>query len=264
MPELHDRMLGTSPEHRLHHALQRTGSRLVGDRFLASYLTECLHIVDGLGDVHKLMLASEGQKRGANPERIKALLAQADDNLRWAAEMRAEDYHRTNVLAFLSFWAAHESGSENIITAILSTIQPAADAAADKFALGKYNIADWPWPEEQCLAIAQRLDQKAKEKTIDGGWDSAARLTTLYGWLGVTLIVSSLASEKFNEASMVRNVLLHRYGRLGPRDVVRVPHLAEYKDKAIQLTRARLDEYYQAVVDVHLAIMNGVAENGWK
>ncbi len=264
MPELHDSMLGISPEHKIHHALQRTGSRLVGDRFLASYLAECLDIVEGLGDVHKLMLVSEGQKRGAAPERIDALLAQAKDNLRWAAEMKAEDYHRTNVLAFLSFWAAHEAGSENIIMAILSTIQPAAASAADKFALGKYNMANWPWPEEQCLEIAQKLDQKAKDKIPDGGWDSAARLMTLYGWLGVTLTATSPASEKFNEASMVRNVLLHRYGRLGPRDIVRAPHLAEYQDKAIQLTRARLGEYFQAVVDVHRNIMNGITANGWK
>lgn len=164
MPELHDRMLGTAPEHKIYHALQRTGSRLVGDRFLASYLAECLHIVDGLGPAHKLMLAAEGQKRGAAPERIKALLAQADDNLRWAAEMKAEGYHRTNVLAFLSFWAAHEAGSENIITAILSTIQPAAASATNKFRLGKYNMANWPWPDEQCLEIAQKLDQKEKKK----------------------------------------------------------------------------------------------------
>ena len=264
MPELHDQMLGTSPEHKIQHALHRTGSRLIGDRFLASYLADCLHIVDGLGSVHKLMLASEGQKRGAAPERIKALVTHAEDNLRWAAEMKAEDYHRTNVLAFLSFWAAHEAGSENIITAILSTIQATAASAADKFALGRYNAATWPWPEEQCLEIAQKLDQKAKDKTADGGWDSAARLTTLYGWLGVTLTTPSPASEKFNEASMVRNVLLHRYGRLGPRDIVRAPHLAEYRNKAIQLTRARLGEYFQSVIDVHLTVMNGIAATGWK
>lgn len=264
MPELHDRMLGTPPEHKIQCALQRTGSRLIGDRFLASYLAECLHIVDGLGPVHKLMLASEGQKRGAAPERIKAVLAQAEDNLRWAAEMKAEDYHRTNVLAFLSFWAAHEAGSENIITAILSSIRQAAASAADKFALGKYNMENWPWSEEQCLEIAQKLDQKAKDKTPDGGWDCAARFKTLYGWLGVTLALPSPASAKFNEASMVRNVLLHRYGRLGPRDIARVPHLAEYQNKAVQLTQARLGEYYQAVVDVHVTVIKGVTATGWK
>ena len=214
--------------------------------------------------MHKLMLASEGRKRGATPEQIKALLAQAEDNLRWAAEMKAEDYHRTNVLAFLSFWAAHEAGSENIIAAILSTIQPAAVSAANKFALGRYNIANWPWSEEQFLEIAQKLDQKAKDKTPDGGWDCVAKLTTLFGWLGVTLTVPSPASEKFNEASMVRNVLLHRYGRPGPRDIARAPHLVEYPNKAVQLTRVRLGDYYQAVVDVHLAVVNGVTATGWK
>ena len=264
MPELHDRLLGTSPEHRISHAMQLTGSRLVGDRFLASYLTDCLHMVDGVGPVHKLLMVSEGQKRGADPEVIKAYVNQTDDNLRWAAEMKAEDYHRTNVLAFLSFWAAQEAGNENIVAAILNTIKPAALSATDKFRLGKYNLANWPWQEDQCLEIAQKLDLKAKEKTPDGGWDSAARLATLYEWLGVTVKIPVLASEKFNEAAMVRNVLLHRYGRLGLRDITRVPHLAEFKDKAIQLTRARLDEYYRAVVDVHIAVMNGIVERGWK
>lgn len=264
MPELHDQTLGTSPEHKILYALQQTGSRMVGDRFLASYLTDCLQIVDGLGPLHKLLLASEGQKLGVNPERIKSSVTQAEDNLRWAAEMKAEDYHRTNVLAFLSFWAAHEAGSENVIAAILGAIQPAATSAASKFTQGRYAMTKWPWSEEQNLEIAQKLDQKAKEKTPDGGWDAVARLTTLYGWLGVTMAVPLQVSAKFNEASMVRNVLLHRYGRLGQRDIDRVPQLAEYRNKAVQLTRARLSEYYQAVVDVHMAIMDGVYETGWK
>jgi len=161
-------------------------------------------------------------------------------------------------------WAAHEAGSENIITAILKTIEPAAASAAGKFAQVKYNMANWPWTENQCLEIAQKLDPKAKEKTPDGGWNAAAKLTTLYGWLGTSVTIPLQAVAKFNEASMVRNVLLHRYGRLGPRDIARVPHLAEYLDKPVQLTQARFSEYYQAVVDVHLAIMNGITANGWK
>jgi len=264
MPELHDRTLGTSPEHRILYAIQQTGSRLVGDRFLAAYLTDCIAMVDGLGPLHKLLLVSEGEKRGADPSLIKSHLAQADDNLRWAAEMKAEDYHRTNVLAFLSQWAAHEAGNENIIAVILGTIQAAAASAASKFSSGKYDMAKWPWSEELCLEIAQKLDQKAKVNTPDGGWDAAARLATLYAWLGVTVILPSHISAKFNEASMVRNVLLHRYGRLGQRDIERVPHLAEYRNKAVQLTRARLGEYHQAITDVFIVIMNGITANGWK
>ena len=63
---------------------------------------------------------------------------------------------------------------------------------------------------------------------------------------------------------MVRNVLLHRYGRLGQRDIKRAPHLAEYHNKAVQLTRARLSEYHQAITDVFAILMKGITENGWK
>jgi hypothetical protein len=264
MPELHERSLGTLPENRILYALHQTGSRLVGDRFLAAYLTDCIAMVDGLGPLHKFMLASEGEKRGMASNLIEFHLAQADDNLRWAAEMKAEDYHRTNVLAFLSQWAAHEAGNENIIAAILSTIQTAAASAASKFPPDRYDMAKWPWSEDLCLEIAQKLDQKAKVNTLDGGWDAAARLATLYAWLGVTVNFPAHSSAKFNEASMVRNVLLHRYGRLGQRDIKRAPHLAEYHNKAVQLTRARLSEYHQAITDVFAILMKGITENGWK
>lgn len=190
-------------------------------------------------------------------------MAQADDQLRWAAEMKAEDYHRTNVLAFLSFWAAQEAGNENVVAAILGTVQSAAVFAAEKFTLGKYDLGTWPWSEDLCLEVTQKLDQKAKDKTPDGGWDAAARLTTLYSWLGVKLTIPSTVAEKFNEASMVRNVLLHRYGRLGPRDVARAPHLSQFENRAVQLTQGRMRDYYQSVSDIHLATMNGITATGW-
>ena len=264
MPELQDRPLGTSPEHKVLQAMHLTGSRLVGDRFLASYLTDCLHMVGGLGPVHKVLLADAGLKRGAAPETITRLVAQAEDNMRWVSEMQAEDYHRVNVLAFLSLWSAYESGTENIIAAALETINSAATAAADKFARGTYDMASWPWSDEKCLEMAQKLDQKAKQKTPDGGWDVAARLTTLFGWLGADVAIPPHASNTLNEASMVRNVLLHRYGRLGPRDIERAPHLAVNANNAVQITRERLGQYSQAVNETHIAVMEGVYAAGWK
>ena len=264
MPELHDRPLGTSPEHKVLHAVAQTGSRLVGDRFLASYLTDCLHMVGGLGPLHKVLLADAGQKRGAAPETITRLVAQAEDNMRWVSEMQAEDYHRVNVLAFLSLWSAHETGNENIVAAAVGTINSVATSAASKFSRGRYDMEDWPWPDEKCLEIAQKLDQKAKSETPDGGWDTAARLTTLFSWLGANVVIPAHASNTLNEASMVRNVLLHRYGRLGPRDIERAPHLAVYENNAVQITRKRLSEYSQAVNETHIAVAQGVTAAGWK
>ena len=221
-------------------------------------------MVSGLGPSHALALAETGQRRGAAPELIKKLVARAEDNMRWVSEMQAEDYHRVNVLAFLSLWSAYESGTENIIAAALGTINSAATSAADRFSRGTYDMAAWPWSDEICLEIAQKLDQKAKQKTPDGGWDVAARLATLFGWLGANLAIPPSTAIKLNEASMVRNVLLHRYGRLAPRDIERAPHLAENENHAVQITRKRLGEYSQAVNETHIAVMRGVYAAGWK
>lgn len=63
---------------------------------------------------------------------------------------------------------------------------------------------------------------------------------------------------------MVRNVLLHSYGLLDQRDITRAPHLAEYRNMAVQLTRTRLEEYHQAIIDVYVVIMNSITASGWK
>lgn len=256
MPELRDSNLGTPPDYRIAHAIQRTGSRLVGDRFLASYLADCIRTVASFGEIQRLLLAKGAQDKGMNKASLQSLLDQAEDNQKWAVEQRNEDYHRTNVLAFLSLWAAQEAGNENIAAAILGTIRSAAVAAAGR--VRGYDIANWPWAEEDCLDLAQKLDGRAKAPPPDGGWNACGRLVTLFGWLGVELNVSKPVAEKFNEASMIRNVLLHRYGRLGSRDLQRAPHLSIYQGKGVQITRERLSEYYQAVIAVHLALDSGV------
>ena len=263
MPELQDSVLGTPTEHKVMHAVARTTSRLVGDLFVANYIIDCLKMVSGLGDIHKILLVDAGQKRGAPSQTIAQLVAQANDNIRWVSEMQNENYHRVSVLAFLSLWAAFESGNENIIATVIQTVHPAANSAAERFSKGKYDVSSWPWAEEKCFEIAQKLDQKAKSETHDGGWDIASRLTTLFGWLGAKLCISVDTAEKLNEASMVRNVLLHRYGRLSPRDIQRAPHLVVTDTNAVHITRARLGEYSQAVNETHVAVMRGVAAAGW-
>lgn len=264
MPELNDPALGTSPEHKVSYAIHQTGSRLVGDLFLASYLADSLRMVDRLAPVHKLMLTAEGRRQGFSDEKIQSIIGESSGVLGWIESIKNEGFHRTNVLSFLSFWAAYEAGNENVIAAILSSVESAAAVAVSKFKAGRYSMNNWPWDNEQCLEIAQKLDVKAKDVTPDGGWDVGGRIVTLYAWLGATIAIEKSAASTFNEASLVRNVLLHRYGRLGPRDVERVPHLVEFDNGAIRLSGARLDGYYQSVVSVLNAVMGGVAAAGWK
>lgn len=264
MVQLQRPKIATPENAKILYCIHETGSLLVGDLFLPSYITSCIQMAEGLGHVHKLLISKEAVTRNTDPEILNRVLAQADDNIRWAKEIRSEDYHQIHTLSFLSEWSAQEAGTENVIAAVLETIKDAAEVAASKFASGRYDMKGWPWTNEKCLEIAQKLDQKAKEKTTDGGWDISARLVVLFGWLGITLKIQPEDASKYNEASMVRNVIVHRYGRLGTNDAKRAPHLLEWVGKTIPMTRDRLGEYHQAIVNVHLAIMNGVLANGWK
>jgi hypothetical protein len=264
MVQLQRPKIGTPQDAKILYCLHETGSLLVGDLFFPSYTTECIQMAEGLGHIHKLLIAEEALKRNMDPEALKGIMARADDTIRWAKEIRSEGYHQIHTLSLLSEWSAQEAGIENVIAAILETIREAGANVASKFRAGRYDMQDWPWSNEKSLEIAQKLDQKAKEKTEDGGWDIARRLVVLFGWLGVSLKISPDAAKKYNEASMVRNVLVHRYGRLGSNDAERAPHLSEWVGKTVPMTRERLGEYHRAIVAMHTAILNGVLKNGWR
>jgi hypothetical protein len=256
--------LETPKDAKITYCIGETGSFLVGDIFLSGYLADCLYMAEGLGHVHKILLSQKAAELKTSQETLSRLMAQADDNIRWAKQMREENYHRVHTLAFLSEWAAQEAGNENVIAAILSTIESAAQAAIGKFAKGRYGIGDWPWSDEKCLEIAQKLDQKAKEKTPDGGWDIANRIVILFGWLGVSVSIDSQTAAIYNEASMIRNVIVHRYGRLGPSEIARAPHFSEWVGRTAPMTRERLGQYHTAIVGLFLAIFQGIRANGWK
>lgn len=257
MPEINDPELGTPRENRVMYAIQQTGSRLIGDQFIASYLIDYIDIAED--SILTKRKNNAGKRNSKHPS------SQMEDNIKKLKEIKSEDYHRVNVLAFLSLWSAHESGIENIIAAALGSIQKAAIAAAAKFKSTQYAELPWPWCDQICLEVAQKLDQKAKNDMpeSDRGWDIAARLKKIFLWLGVEIEIPTESAASLNEASMVRNVLLHRYGRLGPRDIERAPHLVESDNKSIKITRPRLRQYSDAVRVVNVSIMNGVAKAGW-
>lgn len=264
MVQLHRPKLGTPVDAKILLTLHETRSLLIGDFFLPSYIIKCIQTAEGLALTQKLLIANEAIKRGSDDELVKRMMAGIDDTKNWAASVREENYHQINVLCFLSEWAAQESGLENTIAAIIQTIKAAAVTAASKFANGRYKIDDWPWSDSKCLEVAQKLDSKAKEKTPDGGWDITGRLIVLFEWLGVSLEIAPNDARVYNEASMVRNIMLHRYGKLEQADVRRSPHLSEWLGKTLPMTQQRATEYHNAIVKMHLAIFASVHANGWK
>ncbi len=192
------------------------------------------------------------------------MIANLDDVSRWAQVERLDGYHTVNTHVFITLWAAQEAGMENIAAEIIRTNRDAAALAAGKFAPGRFSIADWPWHESTCIEIAQRLDGKAKDATPNGGVDVTARLKTLFSWFGLNLDVPDAESKTYNEASMVRNVVLHRYGTLGTKDVESFPALLEWCDKVLPMTTERLRSYHNAVVAVFLSTARAVWASKYK
>ena len=263
MTKLHSVILGTPKHNRLAYCLHETGAWIMQDRFLPTYLNDCLRIVEGRADVHKFLLMKECVTNQVSAENTRIILAKADDTIKWAKNTRLQDNHELHTLTFLSEWSAQEAGHENIAAAILGTIRPIAEEALKKFKSPyKYNIAQWPWTDEACLEICKKLDQKAKRPPPEG-WDNMARLNQFFDWLGLTLEVTSDITAIYNEASMIRNVITHQYGKLNASDVVRAPHLQEWVGKTVPMTEDRLSDYHQAIVSVYLAILKAIQLQKW-
>ena len=225
------------------YAIQQTGSFLLGEFFAAGNYRTCLQF------------ARTMKRHGRQGHEGIGV---------WASKMHEEDYHELNTYVLLAFWAAQEAGIENILAAVLANSENAAEVASTKFKADRYPIGEWPWPESTCIEIAQKLDQKSKEATKNGGVDVSSRIQNLFFWLGMILEIEEQQAQNYNEASMARNVILHRYGRLSEKDTERFPHLKSWTDAVLPITTERLNTYYNAVTAMHVAIARAVWKAGHK
>jgi len=265
MPELKKRPLDTSREQgSVTWVIQKIGSSLVGELFNGGYYRDCLKMAEEMAAQHYHMLTAMDDIRKSNPVDLKRIIANLEDVRRWAAEVRSEDYHTVNTHVFITLWAAQEAGIENVISAILRTSNFAAKIASEKFSKGKYPMTDWPWPESMFLEIAQKLDAKAKNVTDGGGVNIAGRTITLFSWFGLNIEIDERSARKYNEASRVRNVILHRYGQLTSYDAEDFPELTQWVGAVLPITVERMDSYYNAVIAMHIAIAKAIFASEYK
>ena len=259
MPELKKRPLGTSKENApVDWVLHQMGSSLIGEYFNAGYYRDCLQMAEAMAPQHRPALTAIHAISNSDSVNLERMIAQLEDVSRWAAEVHSEDYHMVNTHVFITLWAAMEAGIENVIAVILQTNRRAAQVASDRFQIGKYPIINWPWSESMCLEIAQKLDAKAKNAIEDGGTNIARRISTLFSWFDLSIELDSITSQQFNEASMVRNVILHRYGYLGSQDVGNFPNLASWLGEVLPITTDRVNAYNAVVKTMYLAIANAI------
>jgi hypothetical protein len=238
------------------------GSFLIGDLFTPSYITDCIRIAEGLMPMHKLMVERTGAERNSSPEMIKRLLAQADDNLRWAKQMRAEGYHSIYSQTYVTVWAAQESGIQNVIAAILQTQRAAAEAASQLLRRPSWRMSHWPWSDDANQDAAEALLNKAKGATAEK-WKVYPRIVFVFNILGVSLPSELPTGSSYDQAGRIRNIIVHRYGRPNVEDVKLVPSLKPWLGKALLIDGPRLRECYEPVKDVFLAVFKAVNAKGF-
>lgn len=265
MPDLKPRPLGTSrADAPVNWVIHKMGSALVGEFFTSGYYRDCLTMAERMAPRHRPALKAIHESKPESTLDVEGLIANLEDVSRWARDERLDGYHTVNTHVFITLWAAQEAGMENVAAEIVRTNRDAASTASAKFAPGRFSMADWPWQESTCIEIAQRLDGKAKDATANGGIDLAARLKTLFSWFGLGLEVPEAEARTYNEASMVRNVILHRYGALGQKDVESFPALLEWRDKVLPMNTERLRAYHAAVVAVYMSLARAVWASSYK
>ncbi|WP_146228715.1 hypothetical protein [Xylophilus ampelinus] len=213
---------------------------------------------------HRPALTAIHNARNSDDVDLERMVANLEDISRWAAEVESEDFHIVNSHAFITLWAAQEAGIENILAEIIRTSHYAAQISSSKFPADRYPFSDWPWSESICIEIAQKLDTKAKNATKEGGDDIAERIVALFSWFDLDVKTDDSIANKYNEASMVRNVILHRYGHLNSRNVEKFPELSQWIGEILPITTERLNSYYHAVTTTHLAIAQAVWSSQYK
>lgn len=265
MPELKKRTLGTDRSVApVKWVVQQMGSFLVGEIFNSGYYQECLKMAESMAVHHRPMLTAIQASRQSSTVDLERMIAQLEDVSRWARDEGLDGYHTVNTHVFITLWAALEAGIENIIAEIIRTNKEAAEIASGKFVVGKYPADTWPWEEALCIEIAQKLDSKAKDKTVNGGKDIAQRMVTLFSWFNMDIVLMPDQAGKYNEASFVRNIIMHRYGYISPENAKDFPELAPWIGGVLPITSERLLCYHNAVNAMYLSIMKAVFAGEYK
>lgn len=264
MPELKKLSLGTEKDKApVSWVIHQTGAYLIGELFGGGYYRDCLKIAKTMASKHRNILTSDHKKYNSSVN-IERLVVHLEDVSRWAAEVESEGFHTVNTHTFITLWAAQEAGIENIIAEIIRNYKYAAKIASEKFSNNRYSISNWPWSESTCVEISQKLDTKSKDATKNGGEDIVSRIKTLFLWFDLKINIDDAIAKKYNEASMIRNVILHRYGYINHKNVESFPELSQWVGMILPITTERLTSYYDAIIKMHLAIANAVFSSHYK
>jgi len=190
-------------------------------------------------------------------EKLGLSVAREQELQDWSEKMSSEGYHELFSMAFISMWSAFEAGIENLITTYIEHDKPLAEKLHRDLGL-KIQLTKWPWSFDERLGILRKIERKAME----GAVPYHTRIIKMLSYIEVTVLESEAriphAMPNLDEASRVRNIILHRYGEVGDRDVESCPALAPWLNKTIPFNDDRFRRYNDAITVTLVAIMGAI------
>lgn len=184
-------------------------------------------------------------------------VAQERELEKWSLKMKQEDYHELFSMAFISMWSAFEAGIENLVTTYIENDKALAEKLHADFGL-KIQLSKWPWSFDERLGIFKKLEREA----MKGSPMYHIRVIRILSYIELELRESDAkipnAIPNLNEAKEVRNIILHRYGEVGQRDVESCAALAPWLNKTIPLNTDRFRQYNEALTVTLVAIMSAI------
>jgi hypothetical protein len=211
-----------------------------------------------------LQLAAMNEKGAASldekaPKQDGQPSARFQNALHWARMLHGERFHPIYASSVLAMWAVIEASVEDTFAALLEMSRATSEKAVSMLKPGKYRIEDWPWTSDVRVEIAKQLQTKAKN--IQGRDHSAfPRLKTMYAFIDVDINLDPAKIKLFNEIVQVRNVLVHRNGRISDADVAHAPELEKFQNSEIRIDNVRYALYGTALIAFHAALVAAVGK----
>jgi hypothetical protein len=251
--------LGTDPKRGWrYYSIHLTSAQILKEFFLVSKYQQCIKFAfkhHERTEKNLKLIESSGRSFPFKNE----VLSNANELSVWAKKMDSESYHDLYVNAFIGMWASFESGVENIIRDYVANDKNVAIVLSNLFKPGAYKIEEWPWPIEISMELAQKIDNKAKRETNDGGVRYANRLQTMFNWIGIDLRLTQPTKDALDEANRVRNILLHRYGQVSEKDAQEFPILQNWVGGVMPIDKKKFLSYYNGIIEVLTSPVKNIA-----
>lgn len=232
-------------------AIVEAGNFLFTEFRQATSVVACLQLA-AVNEQAAIALDHQGQKRGNEPS------TRFQSAVNWARQLHGEQFHPVYASSVLAMWAVIEASVEDIFATLLEMSKQVSETAVSYLKPGKFPIEGWPWTDDARVEIAKQLQNKAKKLPTGSDRDVFLRLKTMFGWIGVNIELNESSVKLFNEIVLIRNIMVHRNGRISEADIAQAEGLKKFQSSGLRIDNVHFALYGTTLISFHSALAEAV------